>query len=221
MIATISADIVKSTSLMHDDYIIMRKKLDNLIRKLEYDNEGFWARIVKGDGLECVVPDYRLALRISLLIKLFVKVQADSLDCSEMLKRHGIRFSIGIAREDYSSREDDVINGPAIYMSGRNLDTISRKNEYYSAVEIDQTSAEVNDFVDSYVSLLSNLTDTYSAKQAEVVYYKLQGMKEVQIAELLGIRQSSVNIRSTGASWNMMERAVEDFEHINFDRICG
>ena len=221
MIATISADIVKSTSLKHDDYITMRNKLNRLIKWLENDNEGFWARIVRGDGIECVVPHYRWALRISLLIKLFVKMQADPLDCSDMLKRHGVRFSIGIARDNYSSREDDIINGPAIYLSGRNLDAISRKNEYYSAIEIDQAPAAVNDFVDSYVSLLSDLVDTYSAKQAEVVYYKLQGMKEVQIAEMLGIRQSSVNMRSTGANWNMLERAVMDFEKLNFDEICG
>ena len=75
MIATISADIVRSTSLKTNDLINLRKGLRRLLDGFEKDYPGFWARIVRGDSIECVVPQYRCALRIAVLIKLYVKMQ--------------------------------------------------------------------------------------------------------------------------------------------------
>lgn len=221
MVATISADVVRSSSLSAEDYLVLRDELAAFLGKLEKSCAGFWARIVRGDSVECFVPEYHGSLRIALLLKLYVKMLVGPMDCSDQLKKHGIRFSIGVAEEDYSSREKDLLRGPAINLSGRNLDAISKRDEFFSAFEIDRARREVNGFVDSFVSLLSDMTDAYSVKQAEVVFYKLQGMREIQIAERLGIRQSSVNIRSTGAGWNLLARAVEVFENLNFEKVCG
>ena len=103
MIATISADIVRSTSLQTGDLIELRNRLRGLLDDLEKDYQGFWARITRGDSIECVVSDYRYVLRIAILIKLFVKIQVDRYDCHELLQRYGIRFSVGIA-EPYAYR---------------------------------------------------------------------------------------------------------------------
>ena len=220
MIATISADIVRSTSLKTEDFIALRNRLRGLLDNFENDYQGFWARIVRGDSLECVVPDYRCALRITILIKLFVKIQVDAFDCHELLKRHGVRFSIGIADIDYADKTEDIINGPAIYLSGRNLDEITRRG-LYTVMEIGKVPKALSDVMDSYVALLGNLVDSYSAKQAAVVFYKLLGYKEVDISKRLGIYQSAVNMRSTSAQWNMLNTAIKDFENLNFGRICG
>lgn len=221
MVATLSADIVRSTSLHTCDLIELRNRLLNLFDDLEKDYHGFWARIVKGDGIECYIPEHRYALRIAVLLKLFVKMQADKCDCSEMLQKYGIRFSIGVSRGIYENRKQDIIDGPAIYISGRNLDIISRKTNVYSIVEVDGASEEMNCFLDSYVAMVSNLVDSYSVKKAEVVYYKLLGYKEREISERLGIFQSSVNTRSSNAQWGLLNIAIKDFENLNFGRICG
>ena len=71
------------------------------------------------------------------------------------------------------------------------------------------------------VSSLSNLVDSYSAKQAEVVFYKLHGYKEIEISERLGIYQSSVNMRSSQAQWGLLSTALRDFEEMDFERLCG
>lgn len=218
MIATISADIVRSTSLKTNDLINLRKGLRRLLDGFEKDYLGFWARIVRGDSIECVVPQYRCALRIAVLIKLYVKMQADNFDCHTFLQRYGIRFSIGIADINYENRYEDIINGPAIYMSGRNLDEISRK-DIYTAIEIDGAPVVINNMLDSYVALLNNLMDTYSAKQAEVVFYKILGYKEIEISQTLGISQAAVNMRSTGAQWGLVNTAIKDFEMIGFENI--
>ncbi len=221
MIATISADIVRSTSLQTEDLIVLRNRLRVLLLEdFEKDYPGFWARIVRGDSIECVVPEYRYALRIAILIKLFVKIQSGEFECHELVQRHGIRFSIGIANISYADKKEDIIDGPAIYLSGRNLDEISRR-DLYTAIEIESAPKSLNDLIDSYVALLSNLLDSYSTKQAEVVYYKLLGYKEIDISKRLNIYQSAVNMRSTSAQWGLVNTAIKDFEHFNFDEICG
>lgn len=220
MIATISADIVRSTSLQTGDLIELRNRLRGLLDDLEKDYQGFWARITRGDSIECVVPDYRYVLRIAILIKLFVKIQVDSLDCHELLQRYGIRFSIGLADINYADKNEDIIDGPAIYISGRNLDEISKK-DLYTAFEIEKTSRAFSQVMDSYVALLGNLVDSYSAKQAEVVFYKLLGYKEVEISHRIGVYQSAVNMRSTGAQWGLLNTAIKDFEELTYKEICG
>lgn len=216
MIATLSADIVRSTSLRTEDYIALRNRLRGLLDDFEKDYPGLWARIVRGDSVECYIPDYKYALRIAVLIKLFVKVQVSTFDCHELLQRHGVRFSIGIAEGNYVDRSEDIINGPAIYLSGRNLDKISRRDDVYTAFEIDKAPIPFNDLLDSYIALLGNMVDSYSSKQAEVVFYKLLGFKEVEISERLGIYQSSVNTRSTNAQWGLLNMAIMDFEELSF-----
>ena len=220
MVATISADIVRSTSLQTEDLIDLRNKLRGLLSDFESDYSGFWARIVRGDSIECYVPEYWHALRIAIMIKLFVKIQAADYDCHDLLQKYGIRFSIGIGDIKYANRDEDIIDGPAIYLSGRNLDEISRNNTNI-AFEIDNAPKSFNNLLESYVALLSNLVDTYSTKQAEVVFYKMQGLKEKEISNMLGIYQSSVNMRSSSAQWGLLNMAIKDFEELNYHKVCG
>ena len=221
MIATISADIVRSTSLETADLLELRGGLQGLISDLERDFPGFWARIVRGDSLECVVPDYRDALRIAILLKLFVKMRVADFDCSPMLQRYGIRFSIAVGDLKYANKDEDIIDGPTIYISGRNLDEISRRGGRMSIFEVDREPRSLSNVLDSYVALVCDLVDSYSAKQAAVVYYKLLGLKEVEISEQLGIYQSSVNTRATNARWGLMNLAIRDFEHFDLGKVCG
>lgn len=221
MIATISADIVRSTSMGTADLLELRRGLQGLIGDLEEDIPGFWARIVRGDSLECVVPDSRDALRIAILLKLFVKMRVADYNCSEMLQRHGIRFSIAVGDLEYANKNEDIIDGPAIYRSGRNLDEISRKGVRMSIFELDREPRSLSNLMDSYVALICDLVDSYSAKQAEVVYYKLLGFREVEISGRLGIYQSSVNVRATNAQWGLLNRAIKDFENFDLEKVCG
>lgn len=221
MIATISADIVRSTSLNTADLIELRKGLQGFFCDLEDDFPGFWARIVRGDGIECVVPNYQDALRISILLKIYVKIRVSDFECSELLHRYGVRFSTAVARIKFADKEKDIIDGPAIYLSGRNLDEISRKGGCMSVFEIEGASISLNNMLESYVAMVSNIVDSYSSKQAEVVFYKLLGLKEVDISERLGIYQSSVNTRSTNAHWGLLNTAIKDFENLDFGKICG
>ena len=219
MIATISADIVRSTSMNTEDLIVLRNRLLDLFQDFEEDYPGFWARIVRGDSIECVVPDYNDALRIAILIKLYVKMRVSEFECSEMLQRYGIRFSIGVADIKYADKKEDIINGPAIYLSGRNLDEISRRENIMTAFEIGQAPKPLSNLLDSYVAMVSGIVDSYSAKQAEVVFLKLLGFKEIEISERVGISQSSVNTRAANAQWGLLNTAIKDFEALEIEQM--
>lgn len=199
----------------------LRHRLYDLFDHIGIDSKGFWGRVVRGDGIECFVPEYHRVLRIALLLKLYVKTLVGEWDCSPQLQRYGLRYSIGIGDIRYADKKDDIIDGPAIYTSGRNLDVISRERDSYSAFEVNFDRFHLSPILDSYVALLDNLVNSYSAKQAEVVYYKLWGYKEIDISEIIGIRQSAVNSRSTLANWGLVWQAVRDFENFDFSRVCG
>jgi hypothetical protein len=221
MEATISADIVNSTSLEVNEIKALRKRLNELFNHFESEIPGFWARIVRGDTIECYVPDYRKALRVAITIKLYVKSAASSFPYSFLLSKYGIRYSIGIGSLKYVSKEDDIIDGPAIYISGRNLDAISNKKDVYSIIDMERDSMGMKWFLDSYVSLLDNLINGYSPKQAQVVFYKLLGYKEQKISELLNVYQSAINSRSSLARWSLLDAAIKDFENLDKELICG
>ena len=46
-----------------------------------------------------------------------------------------------------------------------------------SIFEVDREPRSLSNVLDSYVALISDLVDSYSAKQAAVVFYKLSGFK--------------------------------------------
>ena len=153
------------------------------------------------------------------MIKLYVKMSVSEFECSEMLQRYGIRFSIGVADIKYADKKEDIINGPAIYMSGRNLDEISRKENIMTAFEMEQAPKPLSNLLDSYVAMVSTIVDSYSAKQAEVIFLKLLGFKEKEISDRVGITQSSVNIRATNAQWGLMNTAIKDFEALEIEQL--
>lgn len=222
MVATISADIVNSTSLDTRDLIEFRTRLQSLFERIEAEMlPGFWGRIVRGDTIECYVPECGKALRIAIIIKLFVRIYAETVNSSYSMRQYGIRFSIGMGGLKYVDKKEDIIDGPAIYISGRYLDAISVERDVYSAIGFEFDSLGVHWLLESYLSLIDNLISSYSYKQAQVIFYKLLGYKERQISEMLNIYQSAVNSRSSLAKWGLLETAIKDFEHFNFDEICG
>jgi len=48
MVATISADIVSSTSLNTSELIGLRRRLQELFERIAENSPGFWGRIVRG-----------------------------------------------------------------------------------------------------------------------------------------------------------------------------
>ena len=73
MEATISADIIRSTSLPKEGMIVLQERLRDFMDFLNKTFDGCWGRVVRGDGIECAISDAHYLLRIVLLLKCQIK----------------------------------------------------------------------------------------------------------------------------------------------------
>jgi len=222
--AVISGDIVASTSLSDDGRLVVADKLMELFEKLANEYHIF-GRIIKGDYIECVIPEPENALRIALIIKSFVKsltlnhhLIADNNKRVKNFLIHGIRLAIGYGPLSRYIPEKGIVDGEAIYLSGRTISEFTSYNK--ERVVIKQTlhfasaNAKLNNEMDALFALVDVLISKASARQCEVLYLKLMNDNENQIASKLNISQSVVNQHSTSIGWNAIEKAVNHFNDV-------
>ena len=221
MYSVLSGDIVSSTSLHSNDRNLVEKELATLLKKLA-DEFDVYGRIIKGDYIECVVPNAGDGLRVALAIKSFVKAIPVKLGAYKkdknrvrLFKTHGLRLAIGYGPLSRYNPKEGIIDGEAIYLSGREISGISTHNK--ERVVIKNTlffvseNTTLNNRFKPIFELLDTLLSKATARQSEVLYLKLLNQQEDEIAKTMGIGQSVVNRHSTSVGWNAIETAVLDF----------
>ena len=221
--AVISGDIIAYTSLSDADKPKIENSIGQLFQELESRFDVF-SRMIKGDYLECYIPDPANALRVALLIKSFIKACALELDDSKdkrlsAFKTHGIRLAIGIGEITRFDRDKGIIDGEAIYFSGRTISDISATFDkerivIKSTLFIKTNDERLTSELEPLLALLDILISKSTAKQSNVLYLKLLGNSEDAIAKKLDLFQSTVNEHSTSLGWNAIEKAVLYFEKL-------
>ena len=216
--AVISGDIISSTSLASRDKILLENSLAVLMSDLKGKFD-VYGRIIKGDYIECVVPNPKEAMRVLLAIKSFVKgipIEIDTYGTTKkrakLFKSHGIRLAIGYGELSRFDPDAGVIDGEAIYFSGRLINSTSTydkeriviKNTLFFASNDEQ----LNKQFEAILALLDILVSKATSRQSEVLYLKLLGYDEESIAGKLSIDQSVVNRHSTSVGWNAIETTV-------------
>lgn len=220
----LSGDIIASTSLNNAGKEKLEQRLKELTAILK-EHYNVYSRIIKGDYLECALNNAEDGLRISLIIKCFIKsITADesmfegSDKRSKFFKTHGIRLAIGYGELSRYDPVQGVMDGEAIYLSGRKISGVSTymkerviiKNSLYFVSNNDKLNKEFEPLLMLIDLILSKAT----ARQCEVLMYKLMNMSEDAIAEKLGIAQPVVNQHSTSIGWNAIEKSVERFGEV-------
>jgi len=224
MKAVISGDIVASTSLSDTGRELVEGAFKEIIGEL---NEKFntYSRIIKGDYLECVVPNPEDALRVALVIKSFIKsisVEETRLyktsKRARLFKTHGIRLAIGYGQLSRFNPDEGIIDGEAIYLSGRAISEFSTYNKERVVIKNTLFFVSENDSLNKQfeplIALLDVLIGKATSKQCKVLYLKLMDNNEDAIAEQLKITQSVVNQHSTSVGWNAIEKAVIYFSEV-------
>ena len=239
--AAISADIISSTSLTIYEIATLQKMIRETFKLLEKQlqdkSELFWGRVVKGDTIECVFESPRYALRSALLLKsaiLLVPSTWDALRDEEQIQKgfeyflsYGIRLAIGIGEMRTVDPTTGIFDGDAIYKSGRKIaeystsgkERITIKNTLYYVSDNKQEDQIVN----TLLSFVDVLLKKATIKQLQVLYYKLQDMKDPEIAEKLGLGVSTVNKHSTLMGWNAIAELLDLYEntiHAKNKEIC-
>ena len=232
--ATISADIISSTSLTSVEMAALHQTINStfvLIEKeLANKNESFWGRIVKGDAIECVFDSPRYALRSALLLKSAVLLASSSWEqgneegLSEKgmayFKSYGLRMAIGVGEMRTVDKARGIIDGDAIYKSGRKIASYSTSGK--ERIRIKNTLFYVSDdprenrIMEALLSFADVLYKKATPKQMQVLYYKLQGKTDADIAEALGYRISTINKHGLLLGWNAIAEMLDLYENTLF-----
>ncbi|WP_132434170.1 fumarate hydratase [Natronoflexus pectinivorans] len=221
MRATISGDIIASTSLTDKGRETLAKGFRRLIRVLKKEH-GVYARVIKGDYIECYLENPEEALRIVLIIKTFIKSLSINTRSGVIgvrhFKIHGIRLAMGLGSITRFDARRGIIDGEAIYMSGRliNLNTKVYKERKIikSTLFIDSSQKQITEESEPLLALLDVIIARCTARQCEVLYHRLSGKSEAEVAKILKVSQPTINQHSTAAGWNAIEKTVNRFSTI-------
>lgn len=221
--ATISADIISYTKLEEKDKRHIENKIKHLLLELtdKFSDFSFIGRLVHGDSIECAINTPKHALRIALLLKTYIKSlelskQSDENKKTKYFKEHAIRLAIAVAPLETLDTKNGIIDGEAIYLSGRTIKNITtsykqkiviKNTMYFCSTDIKEQNA-----FDTILSLLDTIIARNSSKQCEVIYYKLLGLSEKELSQKLGRLQSTISQHSTAGGWLAIEKSVNYFE---------
>jgi len=221
--ATISADVISYTSLPDTEKRKLESGIKDLLARLsiQYAGEHFYGRLVQGDYVECALSEPGPALRIALILKCFVKsfpVKANGSKAKRLkyFTEHGLRLAVAIAPLSLIDPENQLIDGEAIYLSGRAIKNSSTSDKQKIIIKNTMFFCGTNEAEQETYSTIFSLLDTIlsraSAKQSEVIFYKLMGLNEKEIAQKLDKYQSTISQHSTSAGWTSIEKAIDYFE---------
>lgn len=230
--ATISADIIASSSLTYSEMQNLSTQINNLFEwlnnKYNTKRKPFYARLIKGDYIECYMKNPKIALEVALMLKAFVKTFATKQKTAgrrdtphyHLFRNYGIRVAIGIGEMEPPEGVNSLWTGDAITFSGRKIDEQKTANKSKAIVKntlFFDTDNEKTAFLFScFLGLLDKILNSATNKQSEVLFWKLYGLTEMEIAQKLNISQSAVNQHSTSVGWNAIENTVHFFKQYRF-----
>ncbi len=214
--AVITGDVIESTKLSEEENNSLIQGLKNIIDELE-QKQTIRGEIFRGDSLQCLINKPSEALKTALLIKTYIKgiVSINKLKSKNEYDKtinkpvFDIRLAIGIGEVNSEKEKLSISQGEAYNLSGRLLDDL--KNKQTIAIN---TNDSYKDEFDTSFKLLDFILSNATQNQCEVIYYKLQGLTEVEISEKIGINQSAINQRSNSSGWGSIHSLINRFESI-------
>ena len=225
--ATISADIVSSTALKVEELTLLQSEIRRFLDELAEKSQGKnWGRLFKGDSVEIFLFDPHEAFRTALLLKTLVKKTfswgKETNAKRELFRKYGIRLAIGVGEMRTVDKKQDVLDGEAIYYSGRLLENQLKSDKGRTSTKRTMlfgcNDESLSEQIDTMLGLLDVVLKKATSIQSEIVYNKLLGKQENEIAKLLNIKQPTVNRHSNSAGWPAIESAVNYFEKLNFEQ---
>jgi len=209
MIAVLTADLIDSSTykpkFLEQVIETLQLQFDYFEEKLEEKKSNF--SIYRGDSLQGIINRPEKSLLCSFLLKTALN-KLESNQKSNIIKAD-LKLAIGIGSFDLKREEISESNGEAFQFSGRTLDKMkagSRK------MMLKTPNMDINAEFNASLALFDFITDRWSTASAEVIYYLLQGFKEKEIAQIVGISQSAVNQRKKTAGWDPISGLLKRFD---------
>jgi hypothetical protein len=203
--AVITGDIISSSKLSNSQREVLLVQMKKLFNELDADNENLTIDIFRGDSFQGIQNNIDQALLTTLKIKTGLKR-------SNLLKSGiDVRMALGLGGITLFSKKIQESDGEAFRNSGLLLDKM--KNTEQTLV-FKSPWDDVNDEMEVHCFTLDAITSRWSPQMAEVVFESLAGLKQVQIADKLGIKQPSVNQRMKLSNLMAVEKVIARFEKL-------
>lgn len=186
MTSIITGDIISSRNLKSPD--TWMDPLKNLFEQIG-PYPAVWD-IYRGDAFQLEVTDPADALWMAIRIKALVKSKAGV----------GARIAIGIGTKDYTSSRITESNGEAFVLSGERYEKLKKEK---ISLALKTPWKEINRQLNVSIRLALIAIDSWSRMSAEYVTARMESplLTQVQLAEKLGISQSSVSARQKRACY--------------------
>ncbi len=200
--SVITGDVVKSAE--HPGY---GETLDGVFRLFEKHYEDYLPLQVDrfaGDTFQLLLSQPSLSLEASLY--LFTRLASAG-------KSVPVRLSIGYGEiAGIPDKRVSIGEGEAFRISGSNLESM----EKYQRITFDAKKGLVGsarkELMKGTLDLLSALMMDLTRAQAEVIWYKLRGYTQVEIAEVTDRSQQTVSEISIAGHWRNLESLLFVFE---------
>ncbi|MDH6342227.1 putative DNA-binding protein YlxM (UPF0122 family) [Parabacteroides sp. PFB2-12] len=232
--ATISADIIASSSLSARELELLTQHIHSIFEEIQHyqkeNNKGdIRMRLVAGDLIECLLFNPNDALRVALILKSGIKsfpteevlnydLQTDKY--RKLFETYGVRVAIGMGNMDIELADKNILKGEAITISGRYISEQKTSNKERVTIKNTLFFGSNNDYQNNIfqpvLSLLDTIFSKMTRKQSEIILWKLLGYSEQAIANKFEVSQSSVNQHSKNAGWTSIEEALVLFSTFDF-----
>jgi predicted XRE-type DNA-binding protein len=203
--SVVTGDIIHSSKLSNSQRKVLLKQMKQLFEGLCDKDKSLKIDIYRGDSFQAVQENIDQALLTTLKIKAGLKR-------SSLLKTGvDVRMAIGMGEISLFSKKIQESDGEAFRNSGQVLDKMKNMEQ---TLMFKSPWDDMNDEMEAHCFTLDAITGRWSPQMAEVVFELLEGLKQVQIATKLGIKQPSVNQRIKLANWSAVERVLQRFERL-------
>ena len=204
--AVITADIEGSTQLPHHDLEVLFDVIKQEISRIQAESQITEVLFYRGDSFQLLVDDPREALRAAMILKASVnKIVPAGEDRGRGKKvRYDLAASIGLG-DVTSDKAIAEQNEKPFILSGRGLERLKDNDQ---TIGIFTGSDSIDQHFETVCYLYQWIMNQWSLTSAELIYFKLWGLTEREIAGELGISQPAVNQRSHAACWSGLERIL-------------
>jgi len=200
MEAIITADIINSRAVAPHQWLPVLKEV---LQTIGPENTTW--EVFRGDSMQ-IVTNPAQALALSILLKATIK-QIPNLD---------IRIAIGVGDISYRAEKISASNGSAFIHSGEAFDRL-QKNTLVIKTPWEDFDATIN----IMLGLATLTMNDWKPAMAEI--FKQQwahpDAKQIEIAQILGKKQSNVSFSLKKAGYEEIRNAVSYYEHA-IEKLC-
>ncbi|MDB5152320.1 MAG: hypothetical protein JWR54_1071 [Mucilaginibacter sp.] len=195
----ITGDVTNFTSIATDKREALIVKTSRLIKSWVSKPE--YAEIFRGDSFQLLFDHINETLKRSIQLRCWFKQhieekQKDPLDA---------RISIGFGKIDYFGKSVLDADGEAFHLSGRAFDDMKNVQDYF---QVSTNNNKLNEQLRVILNLANIIISQWTKNQAEVIFLRLEGKTQQEMADELKIAQSAVNNRLKLARWKEIDKTM-------------